>query len=394
MLFSVKKILFLVFFLLALFSYSRLHQVSGAVCERNRPTLVVTADNGITGAPGQKLTYTVKVTNNDVGEACPTSRVDLSTTILNNTNNAWKAVLGKTEFTTIAPGSTKSTKLYVTSPAGATNGPKTITVNAQRPNGALISYNITYNVVAPNPTNCGGIAGLSCPAGYTCQYQNNPPNPDESGICVIPSPRVTATLTTEPTPTSTPTNGFLNVVVGIDGIGKTSRIPIGGNKNPDNIFRNLTVKFYSAETNQLSDIFDGIEFTYEPKIEKFQSDLNFGDTFTSGLYNIYIEGPRFLRAQITGSYRITKGQKNTLPAINLINGNINNIDLSENRIDLMDYNVLLSCSIYSQDLTACEENQNYEDYSDLNDDGLVDEDDFTLWLKEVVTNQQGAILPE
>ena len=78
--------------------------------------------------------------------------------------------------------------------------------------------------------------------------------------------------------------------------------------------------------------------------------------------------------------------------MDLITGNINNLGISENKIDVMDYNILLSCSIYSQDPKACGQDPNYPTYSDLNDDGIVNEDDFTLWLKEV-SNQEGILLP-
>lgn len=356
------KILFLLSLLLAFFSYPNLNPAGAAVCERNRPTLGVTADNGTTGSPGQTLTYTVKVTNNDVGSDCPTSRVDLSTTILNNTNNAWKADLEKTEFATIAPGVTKSTKLYVTSPTNAADGSKTITVNAKRPNGVLISYNITYNVVVPTPTDS-------------------------------PTPEATPTVAPEPEPE--PEQTFINLRLGIDGIGTTSRIPIGGNKNPDNIFRDLTVSLFDATTNSLFSAYSDEPFTYSSASEKFEASLEI--PLTSGeskILNLFVEGPRFLRAAYPGSISIKQGQTIGLTSGNfyLITGNINNNDVSENKIDIMDYNILLSCSVYSQDLSACEEDPAYQDYSDLDDDGRVDENDFTLWLKEFA-NQQGVVLP-
>ena len=385
-------------------------------CNRNHPTIIVTPDNGSgVGLPGQKLTYTVKVTNNDVGSSCPTSQIDLSAIILNNTNNAWQYAFGQTTFTTIAPGVTKSTKLDVTSPTTAPDGPKTITVTAQRPNGAPQTYSIIYNVVSAVPSitltptltqtpttgptaqptisqnNCGGIAGLKCPIGYTCQYQHNPPLPDELGICVIPSPRVTATPTI--IPTIFPGNGLVNVVLGIDGIGKTPRITIGGNQNPINENKNLTLSLYSAETNTLTEGWDAWTFTYNPTSQKFENQLALSDSFPTGVYNAYVEGPGFLRARLPGSVTIVKGQTTNINSDNfyVITGNINDTDTSENTIDILDYTVIVSCSIYSQDTSLCDQDPNYATYSDLNDDGRVDEDDLTLFLKEF--GNQGALLP-
>ena len=83
-----------------------------------------------------------------------------------------------------------------------------------------------------------------------------------------------------------------------------------------------------------------------------------------------------------------------LPILDLIAGNINDSDQSKNKIDIADYNVLISCSIFSQDnKAACKQNSNFESWSDLNDDGLVDNKDYTLWLTEFI-NQEGAVLPE
>lgn len=211
------------------------------------------------------------------------------------------------------------------------------------------------------------------------------------------SPSLTQSPTLSPTGTPTPVANqtFLNLIVGIDGIGTTRRIPIGGNKNPDSIYRNLTVKLYDATTNSPFGTYFEKPFTYNPAFEKFEAKLEVPLTLgESEILNLYVEGPRFLRAQYPGSTSIKQGQTINLSLNNfyLITGNINNSDISENRIDIMDYNVLLSCSIYSQDVSACQQDSNYADYSDLNDDGLVDEDDFTLWLKEF-TNQEGALLP-
>src|SRR3989344_1516874 len=331
---ALLKFLFITALFFPILFFLQVNQSLAEDCQRNRPKLEVFASNktGI-GKPAELLSYTVKVTNQDVGQNCPTSRVDLSATILNR--GGWKYQLEKNTFSDVAPGTAKSTKLYITSPASSMDGPKTITINAKRPNGALISFNTVYNVVG-------------------------------SAISPIPSSVPVSSIT------PSPSQKLLFLRIGVDGIGTTPGIPVGGNKNPDNIFRQLNIRIFDAETNNLTYTVENFPFTYNAVSQKFETLYDFPDTanISDGRYNIYVDGPRFLRTKYPNTVTISEGKITNLTSANfyLITGNINNTDLSENIIDLMDYNVLLSCSIYSQDLTACEEDPNYKDYSDLNDD--------------------------
>jgi hypothetical protein len=77
----------------------------------------------------------------------------------------------------------------------------------------------------------------------------------------------------------------------------------------------------------------------------------------------------------------------------MITGNINDKDQSQNKIDLLDYNVMISCWIYSTNTNACDADPDYITNSDLNGDGQVDQDDYTLLLKEM-GSQQGAVTPD
>ncbi len=362
------------------FGNTKIPPTSGPTCTENAETITVTPDNGNgVGEPGEEVVYTVTVKNNNVN--CSEVTFNLSASILNNTNNSWTYRFDKTSLS-IASGQSMSTKLRVTSPPNAPNGPKTITVNVIKPGGALKSVNTTYNVfakeISPTPTKT--------------------PTPTQ----ITPTPTITVTQTLTPTPTQitpTPTNTpgrtFMNLTLGIDGIGSTPRIPIGGNKNPDHTIRNLTVKLFNTSDNSKYAEFFEHTFTYNPSSEKFESQIELLGTGQTGNYNLYIQGPRYLYGQYPGSVSISQGQTISLNSQNfyLVTGNVNNVDLSENRIDLMDYNVLLSCSIYSQDTSACDQNPHNASYSDLDDNGIVNEDDYTLFLKEFA-NQQGVILPD
>lgn len=53
------------------------------------------------------------------------------------------------------------------------------------------NVNTTINSVINTPTDrpsnsqCGGIAGILCPTGYTCVYPNDATYPDVAGQCVL-----------------------------------------------------------------------------------------------------------------------------------------------------------------------------------------------------------------
>ncbi|MBP9717025.1 MAG: VWA domain-containing protein [Candidatus Levybacteria bacterium] len=467
------------------FGNAQVPPTQGPTCTENAETITVTPDNGNgIGKPGEEVVYTVTVKNNNVN--CSEVTYNLSASILNNTNNSWTYTFDRTSLS-IASGQSSSTKLRVTSPPAAPNGPKTITVNVVKPGGAQKSVNTIYNVLADEPTSpptpscvqntpsflvsptsitpdageeadygieiinndtgsCqprsfslsaafpgsgwqaffgkdspfelakgaklttnvrikgpSNLSSNSYKITLTLKSGSNTAGVKEVYYLVGDAPTPTFTLTPTPhstitpTPSNTPGRTFMNLTLGIDGIGTTPRIPIGGNKNPDHSNRNLTVKLYNTSDNSKYGEYFEHTFTYNPASEKFESQLEipFLAEGESANFNLYVQGPRYLYGQYPGSVLITRGQTLNLNSQNfyLITGNVNNTDLSENRIDLMDYNVFISCSIFSQDTSACDQDPNNASYSDLDDNGIVNEDDYTLFLKEFA-NQQGVILPD
>lgn len=317
-------------------------------CTLSAPTLEVTPDTQ-TGVIGEEKKFSVKIKNND-SAACQDSTIVPSAF---SEDTDWDLSFPADFNFIFSPGESKTIDLSVIPPSSGINGPNTITVNAQKPGSPWVSTNVRYVLDNPPPSS--------------------------------------------PTPTPLPEQPKftdISLKVGIDGIGTTKKIPIGGNKNPLHPSRQLTAKFYSATDTSYYPSWTWT-FTYNPTSQKFEALLDSPDSgIQSGIYNVYVEGPQVLRGRLPGSVTITKGQSNVIPtALDLITGDINKVDRSNNNIDINDYNVLISCSIYSQDRTACESDPNYETYSDLDDNGIIDEDDFTLWLKEVA-NQGGSELPE
>lgn len=295
------------------------------------------------GNPGEAVTYDLTIKNTDQGE-CTNRTFNLTAT---PPSSEWATSFSQ-ESSSFNPNETKNINVTITSPSNTPVGEHVTVFKLLENNVDLGSIVAVYNVL-------------------------------EEQITPVPG------------------NTYLNFRIGIDGIGSTPRVPIGGNKNPNNIWRGLNFRIYNTTTNTLSFTGTNITFNYNQDSEKFELlyDLPSVENLPNGSYNIYMNGPGFLTNQYPGSFSINQGQVTDLTSNNfyLITGNVNNSDLSENRIDLMDYNLMLSCSIYSQDRTACDQGENNQTYTDLNDDGIVNEDDYTLFLKEFA-NQQGVILPD
>ncbi len=311
-------------------------------CER-KINLGVTA-NKEWAKPGGQIVYTVKVKNEDQGK-CDKRNLNLQRLL---PNDKWKGTWDpKNEFD-LAKGVEKTFKLTVKSPENVSIGTKKIKINLRSKDNKVIETKEVDFVVA-----------------------NVEPTPTE------PIDEIIAQL---------------NITIGADGLGTTKRIPLGGNKNPEPDFTNLDVLLYNTTYN-ISALSVNTTFNYDPEKEKLVGSVGIPFGFKNGDYNLYITGPRYKVSQLPGSFTFSGADK-TIENANfyLIAGDINKVAESNNNIDINDYNVMLSCSIYSQDTTACDQDPNYIDYSDLNYDGLVNEDDFTLWLKEVA-NQEGAPLP-
>ena len=274
---------------------------------------------------------------------------------------------------------------------------------------AIIYFNMGNWDLSANPEIRTAYKNLAAQARFQGRFPpftaSPPPTPKPNTTQTItPTPIHKPTLTPTPTPkpiiTQNPTNSptpppgtSLKVIIGIDGIGVTKRIPLGGNKNPKHTTRDLNVSIYKAADN--TRIYSSKQkFSYNSALKKFDSTFSLPNNFPSSTYNVYIDGEEYLLARYPGSVTINKGSQTRLDSANftLITGDINKTEKSINKLNILDYNILLSCSIFSSNKTLCNTKANYRENSDLNDDGKVNENDFTLFLKELA-NQEGEILP-
>lgn len=210
-------------------------------------------------------------------------------------------------------------------------------------------------------------------------------------------PTLIPTIALNPIPATGPNTTALKIVVGIDGIGITKRVPIGGNKNPRNIQRRLLVKIYKSADN--SNVFsEEKDFNFSSASNKFEATFELPDTFEANTpYNVYLSGNRFLTKKYPDPLTITKNQTTAINSddFNLNSGDINKTSQSENTLNILDYNILVSCSLFSKDSarSVCNQNPNYLRNSDLNDNGIVDQDDITLFIK-TMSDQSGENLPQ
>ncbi len=182
-----------------------------------------------------------------------------------------------------------------------------------------------------------------------------------------PTPTPTTSSPTGPTVTptipSTPTQFTVSMV--IPGIGKN------GNTSPNFATRDITFSLFDKTGKQVgSDVagevsFDGNAFT---------GTINMGTIVSSDTYTPWVQTRQGIKtAVVSAPLAITAGVTNTLPAVTIILGDIN----ADGKIDMLDYNLLVSCFGAKADTDSC---GGKKTDVDLNDDGVVDGIDYNLFL--------------
>lgn len=197
-----------------------------------------------------------------------------------------------------------------------------------------------------------------------------------------PSPTISPGTTASPTPTIPAGNTVFALTIGLDGLGTTgdNNTPnnsSGSNKNPMHPSRTITAEVFDGSNNPVAN--KSGTLIYQTGSGKFTGNLDMG-TLASGNYNIKVKSDGYLRRLIPGIQNVIAGQIYNVPAVNLVTGNINR----DNAIDILDYNILISCSVFSTDNRgACNANSQYSVLSDLEDNGVVNQFDYNLFLREL-----------
>ncbi len=234
-------------------------------------------------------------------------------------------------------------------------------------------------------------SGQTPPGGGGGSTLTLPPNPGGGGTCGGQICNGLCVLNVcfggggGPTVTPGPAgNTKLAITVGLDGIGSSGdhQNPLsGGNPSPKTPVRNITVQIYDTNNNLVDTRDENI--TYIPSAGIFKGTVSLKQGFTTGSYRVLVKSPRYLRRALGGIQTITADTTNTIPSSSTVSTLTAGDIINDNAINILDYNVFISCSIFSKDGgAACSKDASYKALSDLNDNGIVDQDDYNLLLRE------------
>ncbi len=184
-----------------------------------------------------------------------------------------------------------------------------------------------------------------------------------------------------------PGHTYIALRVGMDAIGSAgdnvNPNPSSSNQNPQNKTRNLAVQIFNSNNSQVFAQVGSINYNSTSGV--FLGTIDLGANFASGNYIVKVKSDGHLRRIIPGIQNLSSGltQPIQLPGVNLVAGDID----SNNALNIKDYNILLSCVtspfIANIDNKAlCNSNANYVKLSDLEDNGVVNEFDYNLFLRE------------
>lgn len=198
-----------------------------------------------------------------------------------------------------------------------------------------------------------------------------------------PTPTVTPTQTPQPTPTntivptptlpSTPT--LVGLTVTVPGIGSK------GNKTPNNSQRTVVVTLVDGASKVIGAPVKST-VAFDPGSGAFKGTVNFGTVIPTGNYTTKIKMDQYLIKKVTAGSTITAGILNQLPQVGLIVGDINN----DNKLDILDYNILVGCFGSKINSQTC---GNKKVDTDLNDDGVINGVDYNLFLLGIKTAKVG-----
>jgi len=182
-----------------------------------------------------------------------------------------------------------------------------------------------------------------------------------------------------------PGHTYLTLRIGMDGIGaagdNVNPDASSSNKNPVTTNRNVDVQISDTNNQTVTKIGS---INYDSTSELFLGNIDLGVSFTSGSYSVKVKSDGHLRKLYPGLMVITSGQTlNVDFSLKLVTGDI---DLN-NALNINDYNILLSCVtspfIANIDNHAlCNSDSNYTILSDLEDNGVINEFDYNLFLRE------------
>lgn len=320
------------------------------VCTQTQPQVTISGGSSKSVTPGQNTQYTINVTNQN-SSGCDPTRFNIEN-LLNPTtpNITWS--FSETSFT-LASGATKTITLTInsttsTSPGIYSNNVRTTDVET----GLTTSTSLQLNVIAPSPT---------------------------------PQPSATPTPTVIPTATLTPVPTLANTVLNFNGL-KLHGLGSGGDNpnptswgtlNPLRPTRDLTVHIYNTSGALVHTGNTTINYT-GANTGLFNGSLTLPSSIVNGTYTIKITSPYYLTKLIPGFLNLIQGTTHNVTSVSLVAGDVNR----DNQLRVSDYDLIMEC--YTDLLPAkptCTNQKSID--SDISDDGVVNQDDYNLFLREL-----------
>ncbi len=249
-------------------------------------------------------------------------------------------------------------------------------------NGTQTAQYTTYNgSTVCNPVNITQTCTVSsCNVGNICT----------NGTCIAqatPTPTPNPSGSPTPTPTPIPGHTMLAFTIGMDAIGSAgdneNPNPSSSNQSPQHTTRNLAVQIFDSNNSQVFAQVGSINYNSGSGV--FLGTVDLGANFANGNYTVKVKSDGHLRRLIPGIQNITSAltQPIQMLRVNLVAGDV---DLN-NALNINDYNILLSCvsSPFIANIdnhVLCNSNANYIQLSDLEDNGVINEFDYNLFLRE------------
>lgn len=199
-------------------------------------------------------------------------------------------------------------------------------------------------------------------------------------VIVSPVHAQESSVTQTPIP-SGPTT--LSVTVFLHGIGKAgdsvNHAP-SGTTRPLHTERTITVTFYDLQKNLIATKQGTV--VYDEASGSFKGGIALDTDCPSGTYRVEINTDRYIKQMLPGEQLITVGTTNTLPAVSLVAGDVSN----DEYLDIVDYSMMIGC--FSELMPAASCDGATKDITDITDDGVVNQFDYNLFLREL-TKQSG-----
>lgn len=197
--------------------------------------------------------------------------------------------------------------------------------------------------------------------------QNTIPTVTPSQPTLTPTP-----ISILPTPTFIPGGMQLEISLQLSAIGGS-----GENTNPFTTQKILTVELFNVINNTDQPVLSKTGYImFDPQQKVFTGIIDLGTSVTQGDYYLKVKTDKYLKKRIPGIVSLTPGAKITVSPVKLSTGDINN----DNKIDIRDYNIIVSCF---EDKAATSSCGNNKQLADLDDNGTIDGVDYNILIKSL-----------